>query len=300
MRDVMRNILRSKGIENKIPLAKKPFSSLDRKTKGRMKRAIAYTNAYSISCMTTMQNDLINVWKYTEDSGIMEQVLGASTVSSIAETLINSFNNAIPRAEKIRILSAFVPQFPKYSMISKFQPPPNSTAKVGSSRDVDGEDDYLDEEEPLTQEESNSVPALQVCFNQKVSRRLWRQAVIHYKSYNHALGPIAPRKRSVWRVDPQVVELILDHVFSQGVTNNVAFGTYRMTDSQGAKAYVAKTIRESHNAVIVRQLQTLIMQNFPRKNAKGEDLVPPKRTLFKILALMPATGTNIKLCQALC
>ena len=111
---------------------------------------------------------------------------------------------------------------------------------------------------------------------------------------------IAPRKRAVWRLDPQVVELILDHVFSQGVTNNVAFGTYRMKDSQGAKAYVAKTIRESHNAVIVRQLQTLIMQNFPRKNEKGEDLVPPKRTLFKILALMPATGTYIKLCRAFC
>ena len=289
MRKLMKRILKCSDKENKLPRAQKPFNALDQRSRGRMKLALAYTNAYSVSCMTTIENDYMDIWKYARDSGMMEHALGGSNVSTITETLIQAFNNTIPRADKIRILSAFVKQFPKYSMISKFQPPPRSTAEEGIIQDND--DDYNDVDEPLTQEESQTLPNIGICFNQKISRRLWRQAVIHYNSFNHAMAPIAPRKRAAWKLDPQVVELILDHVFSQGVTNNVAFGTYQMKDAQGAKMYVAKTIRESHNAVIVRQLQTLIMQNFPKKNEKGEDLVPPKRTLFKILALMPATGT---------
>ena len=98
----------------------------------------------------------------------------------------------------------------------------------------------------------------------------------------YAMAPIEGKKRSVWRINPQIVELILDYVLSQGITNNVAFGTYRINDPNGTKTYVARTIREVHNAELVRQLKSIIVEN---------GFTPPSSsTLFKILALLPATG----------
>ena len=273
MRRLQRRIMKIQGLENKIPKSKVPFAGLSSRSKGRIKAIVAQTVKVGISVMTDLDEDILNVWKYCRDSGLIELCMGEEVmVCTMAEVLINAYNNAVNPQEKRRILSAFVPRFPKFAMIKKFNKP-----------DI-GPPTNQDEQEPLTQEEAKSVPQTEVRFKETITPYLWRQATIHYHTHHHAMAAIDAPIRYVWRVDPQIIELIMDYIFSSDITNNVAFGTYCMKGTDGTKYYVAKTIREAHNSEIVRQLQSLISEHVPASK------VPSPRTLFKILALMPATG----------
>ena len=53
----------------------------------------------------------------------------------------------------------------------------------------------------------------------------------------------------------------------------MAFGTYAVKDENKDKKYIAKTIREIHNAELIRKLQAII-----RENGLQE---PSVRTLFR-------------------
>lgn len=179
MRNIMKRLLKDQGIQDtRIPRAKVPLSGLDASTKSRIKKVMSLTTALATSCLTDLQEDMLNIWKYCNDSGCLELGMrDEAMVSTITETLIHAFNNAPRGSEEVRILSTLVPRYPKYSQIRQFNPP-----DLDDTEDDEEENEFFFTE-VLSEDEQLAIPKdMELCFKRKVSRNLWNQARIHYYS----------------------------------------------------------------------------------------------------------------------
>ena len=178
-RKLMKQMLEFQGIpDSRIPRAKVPLNGLDASTKSRIKRIMSESVALITSCLTDLQEDRLNIWKYCNDSGCLEMGMrDEAMASTITETLIHAFNNAPRGSEEVRILSTLVPRYPKYSQIRQFNPP-----DLDDTEDDDEENEFFFTE-VLSEDEQLAIPKdVELCFKRKVSRNLWNQARIHYYS----------------------------------------------------------------------------------------------------------------------
>ena len=266
-RSLVKDLLMSKYPKLRLPLAKKKFATLPKTTKYRINQALAGLVITGLEAVTEME-DYLDIYQGFQESRTVEKYLSDDMVpSTVMKEIITAYNHAFEKQERIRILTLLVKDCKSYSVAAKYNPPHYS------------EEDYEDDEDAGNQDEHEQSGPY---FNPPLSYRLWRSAQLLYYTNNFAMCKKESTRRSVWRIDPQIIEMVCDHVLSDSVTNNVAFGTYAIKDNDGKKTYIAKTIREAHNAELVRQLQALIREN---------GFVPPGvSTLHRILSFIPATG----------
>ena len=99
-------------------------------------------------------------------------------VSAITEALIHAYNKTESTTEKTRILSAFVPSYPNFKMLDRFNPP-----KLGNTGNEHDDDD--DDGIPLTLEESLELPHIGVMFKERVTRYKFDQGTNHIIRHLH-------------------------------------------------------------------------------------------------------------------
>ena len=193
--------------------------------------------------------------------------------------IIVSYNNADSR-ERIRIVTILVRRY-KYSHLKKYNPKwfKDDTQLEDKIEDSDAESDETDQEE---EDEEKDDEDLEEYFDPPLTYRTWRNAQFLYGEYGHPMADAPVHKRCVWRIDLHVINTICDYVMGDKETNKMAHGTYVIRDGNNSRVIIAKTIRETHNAELIRQITSLLKEN---------GMVPPgESTLKKILSIMKATG----------
>ena len=280
----VRNLLKACGKKGHIPRPlkrKQKVGNLGKSKKKRMNETITDTIVPLIEHFSPEKQEQAKIYQNWINSGLVEKKIGEDKVSDfLLRDIILSYNNADSR-QRIRIVTILVRRY-KYSYLKKFNPKwfKDDKELEDEIEDSEAESDETDKEEE--DEEEDDDEDLAEYFDPPLTYKTWRNAQFLYGEYGHPMADAPIHKRCVWRIDPHVINTICDYVMGDKVTNKMAHGTYVIRDGNNSKVIIAKTIRETHNAELIRQINSLLKEN---------GMVPPgESTLKKILSIMKATG----------
>ncbi len=259
-----------------------PYEDLRRSRKHTVDNTVVAGISAVLHAVTNIPEDEGNIWRKIKNSALVERHLLAPTYQDgLLEDVIDAWNHANSWAERRQILSLVAGRH-SFRFLAKFNPKkPGTDDMFDESIDLDVSSDDEGDEDLM---DNASIASPNVLFSPPLNYRFYRKAKIHNYNHGHALAPVVRSKKVARRLKRGMIEVIFDYVNSPEVTQNVAYGTYRMRTPGGQLSYIAKVIRQRKNAALVKQLKAVLLEHA---------FDPPSdRTLFRLLRLMPARSSQ--------
>lgn len=209
----------------------KPFEELSVSRQYKLVDLMATTICSTLRTVNSLPGNDSAIWKKIIDSGIMHQRMrGERPMCKLLEESIKTWNASANKNVQKQLLTLLITKY-SYPQLDAFN------SKQYRSKN------------PVALEEGGVSEAL---ITNAIKNLHWIPALTKY-AYDHAskryaesgfaLNPIVSASHFVWRLEREVIALIMSFITSDEIIQGMAYGTFTMTDDSGEKKVMAKVVR---------------------------------------------------------